>query len=144
MQAPVSSTRPPSTRPAIWPSLLLLLLGTLFFSAIWIMLAVYAGKPCGWMAVLAALDAALMLRVGGMPRGARRAVLAVLATLAMIALVNWGTAATQIGIAMGLNPWDSALKLGMDYAWTLAGLANQAADLVWMGLALVMAAVAAR
>lgn len=134
----------PSTHPAPWPSLLLLLLGTLFFSAAWIMLAVYAGKPCGWMAVLAALDAALMLRLGGMPRGAHRAILAVPATLAMIALANWGTAATQIGIAMGLNPWDSALKLGMGYAWTLAGLANQTADRVWMGLALVVAATAAR
>lgn len=144
MQAPVPSTHSSSPRPATWPSLLLLLLGTAFFSAIWIMLTVYTGKPCGWMAVLAALDAALMLRMGGMPRGAHRAVLAVLATLAMIALVNWGTAATQIGMAMGLNPWESALKLGMDYAWTLAGLANQTADRVWMGLALVIAAIAAR
>jgi hypothetical protein len=32
----------------------------------------------------------------------------------------------------------------MHYAWTLAGLANQTADRVWMGLALVTAAIAAR
>jgi hypothetical protein len=135
---------PLNTRPAYWPSLLLLLLGSLFFAAIWILLAVYTGKPCGWMAVLAALDVALMLRWGGMPRGWVRVLVAVLATAAIAALVNWLTAATQIGFAMGLNPWESALKLGADYAWTLAGLANHTADRVWMGAALVLAGLTAR
>ena len=133
-----------SPRPFPWLALTMLLLGGLCFAVLWIMLAVYLGKPCGWMAALGALDAAVMLRLGGMRRGAARALLAVLATLAIIVLANWGTAATQIGFAMGLNPWDSALKLGMDYAWTLAGLANQMADRVWMAAALVVAAVAAR
>jgi len=133
-----------SHRPVRWLALVMLFLGGLCFTVIWIMLAVYLEKPCGWMAVLGALDAVVMLRLGGMRRGAGRALLAVLATLAIIVLANWGTAATQIGFAMGLNPWDSALKLGMDYAWTLAGLANQTADRVWMAVALVIAAVAAR
>jgi hypothetical protein len=79
-----------------------------------------------------------------MRRGTVRILLAVLATLAIIMLANWGTAATQIGFAMGLNPWDSALKLGMGYAWTLAGLANQMADRIWMAVALALAALAAR
>jgi hypothetical protein len=134
----------PKTRPARWLAPVLLLLGGLCLTLIWIMLAVYSGKACGWMAVLGALDAAVMLRLGGMPRGARRAVLAVLATLAMLGLANWGIAATQIGFAMGLNPWDSALKLGAGYAWTLAGLANQLIDRVWIAVALIVAAVAAR
>ena len=134
----------PNTRPARWLAPVLLLLGGLCFTVIWIMLAVYSGKACGWMAVLGALDAAVMLRLGGMPRGATRALLAVLATGAILALANWGVAATQIGFAMGLNPWDSALKLGADYAWTLAGLANQLTDRVWMVVALIVAAIAAR
>ena len=140
----MQATTPLNTHPTYWPSLLLLLLGSLFFAAIWILLAVYTGKPCGWMAVLAALDVALMLRWGGMPRGSARVLVAVLATAAIAVLVNWLTAATQIGFAMGLNPWDSALKLGADYAWTLAGLANQTADSVWMGAALLLSALAAR
>ena len=49
-----------------------------------------------------------------------------------------------MGMSMGLNPWDSAMKLGMGHAWTLLGLANHAIDLVWMGVALVVAAIAAR
>ena len=140
----MQATTPLNTHPTYWPSLLLLLLGSLFFAAIWILLAVYTGKPCGWMAVLAALDVALMLRWGGMPRGSARVLVAVLATATIAVLVNWLTAATQIGFAMGLNPWDSALKLGADYAWTLAGLANQTADRVWMGAALLLSALAAR
>jgi hypothetical protein len=140
----MQAATPLNTRPAYWPSLLLLLLGSLFFAAIWTMLAVYTGKPCGWMTVLAALDVALMLRWGGMPRGLGRVLVAVLATAAIAVLVNWLTAATQIGFAMGLNPWDSALKLGAGYAWTLAGLANHAADRIWMAVALVFAGFASR
>jgi len=140
----MQATTPLNTRPSYWPSLLLLLLGGLFFAAIWTLLAVYTGKPCGWMAVLAALEVALMLRWGGMPSGGARMLVAVLATAAIIVLVNWLTAATQIGFAMGLNPWDSALKLGADYAWTLAGLANQTADKTGMAAALLLAGLAAR
>lgn len=131
-------------RPTRWLAPAMLLLGGSCFVLIWLLLALYLGRPCGWMAVLGAIDVALMLRFGGMRRGAMRATLAVAATLSIIILVNWSIAATQIGVAMGLNPWDSALKLGPDYAWTLAKLANQMTDRVWMGLALVGAAIAGR
>lgn len=134
----------PLPRAARWLAPALLLLGGTCFALIWILLASYLERPCGWMAMLGAIDVALMLRFGGMQRGAARAALAVVATLSIIVLVNWGVAATQIGIAMGLNPWESALKLGLGYAWTLAGLANQTADLAWMALSLAVAALAAR
>ena len=134
----------PLPRPARWLAPVMLVLGGLCFALIWILLALYLERPCGWMALLAALDAALMLRFGGMPRGAARAAWAVIATLSIMVLVNWGVAATQIGISLGLNPWESALKLGLGYAWTLAGLANQATDLAWMALALPVAAIAGR
>lgn len=134
----------PHTRPTRWLAPVMLLLGSACFALVWMLLSLYLERPCSWMAVLGAIDAALMLRFGGMRRGIGRATWAMIATLSIIALVNWGIAATQIGISMGLNPWESALKLGPDYAWTLAGLANQAIDLMWMGLALVVAAIAAR
>jgi hypothetical protein len=135
------SPSPPSAR---WLAPGMLLLGSVCFVLIWILLSLYLDRPCGWMAVLGALDAALMLRFGGMRGGALRAICAVVATLSIMLLVNWGVAATQIGVAMGLNPWESALKLGLDYAWTLAGLANHRLDLLWMALALPVAALAAR
>ena len=135
-------TAPPSR--ARWLAPVLLLLGSTFFTLIWIMLALYLERPCTWMAVLGAIDATVILRFAGMPAGWARAAWAMLATALMIALANWGIAATQMGMSMGLNPWDSAMKLGLGHAWTLLGLANHTIDLVWMAVALVIAAVAAR
>lgn len=140
----MQQTLPPS-KPARWLAPLMLPLGGIALLALlWILLALYLERPCGWMAVAGALASALMLRLGGMPHGWMRAALAVLGTLLTIVLVNWGIAAAQIGASLGLNPWDSALKMGTDYAWTLAGLANQTADRIWMGLALVVAVIAGR
>ena len=129
---------------ARWLAPCLLLLGSTFFTLIWIMLALYLERPCSWMAVLGAIDAAVILRFAGMPAGWARATWAVVATALMIVLANWGIAAVQMGISMGLNPWDSAMKLGLGHAWTLAGLANHGIDLMWMAMALVVAALAAR
>lgn len=139
MQQPIQAARP-----ARWLAPLLLLFGSTFTVVAWVLVALYLHQSCGWMAVLAALASALMLRLGRMPRSGLRPLTAVLATLTVILLVNWTVAAIQIGMAMGLNPWDSALKLGADYALTLAGLANHTADRLWMALALALAAFTAR
>lgn len=134
----------PPPRPARWIAPALLLLGGACIAMAWILLALYLQRSCGWMAIAAALASALMLRLSGMPREAARPMLAMLATLTIIVLVSWTVTATQIGFALGLNPWDSALKLGADYAWTLAGLANRTSDWIWMAVALAVAALAAR
>lgn len=139
----MQQTIPPS-RPARWLAPAMLFFGGILLALLWMLLALYLGRPCGWMAVASALASALMLRLGGMPRGWPRAASAVLGTLLTIALVNWGIAAAQIGASLGLNPWDSALKLGVNYAWTLSSLANRFSDIVWMALALLAAAIAAR
>ena len=116
------------------------MLGGLSFIFIWILLALYLNGQAGWMALLAAVDVVLMLRFGGMPRSVGRCVLATAATIGMIVLANWGIAATQIGFAMGLTPWESAVKLGLAYAWTLSQLANSPLDLVCMAVAVISAA----
>lgn len=126
-----------------WP-LLLLLAGGAVFAGIWVLLSLYLDRQAGWMAVLAAVDAALLLRIGGMAAGPVRMLMAVAGTLAIIAVANWAIVATQLGFMMGLTPWDSALKLGLHHAWMLASLANGTADLVWMGVAVVVAALLAR
>lgn len=53
-------------------------------------------------------------------------------------------AAGQISRSLGLMPCDSSLRLGPDYAWTLATLANRPADLAWIAAALLFAAIAGR
>ncbi|MCL1634419.1 hypothetical protein M2650_07210 [Luteimonas sp. SX5] len=130
----------PAAKPRAGLAIALLLLGSVGFAALWVLLALYADRLLGWMAVPAAADAALLLRLGGMRRGWRRAVCAIAATAMTVVLANWGIAAGQIGAAMGLLPWESLLKLGLDYAWTLAQLANGGVELAWTAAALAVAA----
>ena len=136
----------PSTRRTA-PSLLAVLLlvaGCLGFAAAWVLVAFARDRQCSWMALLAALDAVFLLRMGRVPPGATRSLLAVAATALTIVLANWGIAAAQLGRAMGLLPWESIGKLGPVYAWTLANLANPPVELLWLAASLVLAALASR
>jgi len=133
-----------TARPSRWLAPALLVVGSCGFAAAWVLLAFARDRQCSWMAVLAAIDAVLLLRLARVPAGPWRAAAAVLATVASIALANWGIAAAQIGRVMGLLPWESLAKLGPSYAWTLATLANQPADLAWLAVALLLAALTAR
>ena len=70
--------------------------------------------------------------------------LAVAATAAMIALACWGLAAARIGGPLGLQPWESMLKMGTGFGWLLVQLGTTTADLAWFAIALVVAAIASR
>jgi len=134
----------PTAQRSRWLALALLAIGSFGFAAAWVLLAFAQNRQCSWMAMLAAIDAAILLRLARMRGGPERAVLAVIATAATIVLANWGIAAAQIGRSMGLLPWESLTKLGPFYAWTLATLANPPVDLLWLAAALVLAAIASR
>ena len=125
-------------------ALVLLAFGTVGASAAWAAIAMLGGSLASWMAPLAALDAAWLLRLGGAPRGWNRAALALLATLATIAMANWSIVAAHLGGVMGLSFLESAQRLGPTLAWTLLRLAYSPADLLWMGLALAVAVLAGR
>lgn len=133
-----------AARRARWLAPALLLLATLGCAAAWILLALATGRQSGWMAAVAAADAVLVLRIARMPRGIARAALAVAATMATVALANWGIAAGEVGRALGMLPWDASVRLGPHYAWTLALLANGAAERAWLVAALMIAAVGSR
>ena len=45
-----------------WPGALLALVGSVGVAAAWVAVAVLGTSQCGWMAVIAALDAAWLLR----------------------------------------------------------------------------------
>ena len=96
-------------------------------------------RVLAWLALLAAADMVLLLAIGRWPAGPSRALLAVAATGATIVAANFGIAAGQVGQALGLLPWQSALKMGSHYAWTLASLAGTPLDLAAYGTALVVA-----
>ena len=138
---PMPPNFPPRTS---LPAFALLLLGCLGIAAAWVLLALAIDRQAAWMAVVAALDAVLMLRLGRMRAGWPRAASAVLGTALAIALANWAIVSGQMGKPMGLLPWESMFRLGPDFIWTLTLLANDHVDFAWWGAALVVAAVAAR
>ena len=133
-----------SSRMSIPLSWVLLVVGTCGFAAVWITLSMFNNTQNSWMAVLGALDVAWMLRLGYWPRGPGRVVAALVATAVMVALANWGIIASHLGSMLGLTPWESAGKLGLHHAWTLAGLATTPVDLVWLGTGLVLAGIAGK
>ncbi|WP_066097715.1 hypothetical protein [Xanthomonas massiliensis] len=138
------SASPVTARPRHWLWPLLLLLGAATVTVAWTMVALASGRQAGWMAVVAALEAAFMLRLGGWRGGPGRIVLALLATAAVVLAANWCIASAYVGGAMGLSPWASLSRMGPAYAWTLSVLANSGVDLAWMAIAAVAAVMAAR
>ena len=134
---------PPAPSPAsapqhwLWPPLLLL--GSVTLVVAWLLVALATGSQAGWMAVAAAAEAAWMLRLGSLPSSKARIALAMLATVLIALAANWGIAATHIGGSMGLAPWESALRMGPHLAWTLIGLANGTAEILWLLAGLAVA-----
>lgn len=141
LTTPERSMSPPAP-PArtTWFSWLLLLLGAAGFTAVWVLASLYSGRQLGWMALLGALDIALMLRLGGWRAGRGRMLAAMIATVAVVAVANWGITATQLGAMLGLGPVDSALRLGWHHAWILIQLVNTAMDAVWIALGVLLSA----
>lgn len=134
--APVPSSAS-RTQHWLWPPLLLL--GSLTVAIAWLLAALATGTPAGWMAVVAALEAAWMLRLGSLPGGRLRVVVALLATVLIALAANWGIAAAWIGGPMGLTPWESMLRLGPHLAWTLIGLGNGVGEMLWLLAGLLVA-----
>ncbi len=133
-----------NTRSALVLPVALLLLGTFGFAALWVLLSVSTHQQHSWMAVVGALDIAWMLRLGRWPRGALRIVIGLAATALIVLLANWWIIATHLSGSLGLSPWDAAVRLGWNHAWTLTQLANGTPDIAWVMTALVAAALASR
>lgn len=125
----------------LW-ALALLILGCAGMAAIWTLVAVSVNRQCGWMALLAALDAVVLVRLARIAGGWRRAGAALLCTLGSIALANWWIAGAQIGGMVGMLPWESIPRIGPRFVWTLAGLANDGIDVACYLAALVLAVLA--
>jgi len=122
----------------------LLLLASLGVAAAWVLVAMALDSQASWMALVAAADAALVVRLARLRPGAVRALCGVLATLLAILAANWGIVAAWLGRNLGLLPWESMLKLGPEFGWLLMRLGNGGADLAWLAAALLAAAFASR
>ena len=125
-----------------WFALPLLALGMLGFVSAWVLAALFFERQCAWLAPLAAVDMVLLLAISRWPAGAGRAALAFVATAVAIGLANFGIAAGEVGQGFGLRPWESALMLGPDHAWTLLQMANSRLDLAFYAAGLLVALAA--
>lgn len=134
---PSSAARTPQGR--IFTPAMFAVLGILGMAAVWTLVALIVDRQCAWMAVLAAADLALLLRIGRAAPGLPRAFANLVATIATIAIANWCIAAAQMGGPMGLPVTESLQRIGPDLARTLLLLANQPMDLAWYAIAVVVA-----
>jgi hypothetical protein len=145
-QPPASSPRKQGSTPKAFPwfALVLLVLGSTGVAAAWVAAAMVSETQCAWMAVVAALDAAWLLRLAGAPRGGARMAAGVLATAAAIVFAHWGIVSAHLAGMMGLGFVETMVRLGPSLAWTLSLLANSTTDLLLLGAGLVVAAIASR
>lgn len=114
--------------------------GILGISAVWLALAVLSDSACSWLALVAAADMAMMLRLTQAPPGWSRRLLAAIATVVAVAVSQWLIVATYLGQALGLTPLDSARRLGPVLAWAMTVLNLRASDWVLLVISLPLAA----
>lgn len=127
----------PATRPALtWLLLPLVVAG---FAALWALAALYSGRQCSFMAVVGAVDVLWVLGLSPRLRVATRALIATLSTVLLALLANWSIIGIHLGAPLGNGPVESMGKLGFHHAWTMAGLANDWRDGVWVVVALAVA-----
>src|SRR5689334_17744446 len=79
-----------------WAGAALALIGSTGVAAAWVAAAMLTNMQCGWMAVVAALDAAWLLRLGRAPRGLVRMAIGVVATLLAVGLAQWGIVSAHL------------------------------------------------
>lgn len=136
--SPHASAAVPAPRRVVAP-LVFVLLGIFGMAAVWTMTALIVDRQCAWMAVIAAADLALLLRIGRAAPGVPRAIGNVIATALTIVVANWCIAAAQMGGPMGLPMTESLQRIGPDFAQTLLLIANQPIDWAWYAIAGVLA-----
>ncbi|GAB1597125.1 hypothetical protein [Lysobacter claricitrinus] len=128
----------PPTR-SVWLPWLLLPLVVFGFAALWVLASLYSGRQCSFMAVVGAIDVLWVLGLAPSLRPGLRAVAATLSTVALIAIANWAIIAINVGVPLGSGTIEALGKLGVHHAQTLAGIANDWRDAVWVVIALAIA-----
>lgn len=137
----VDSPAPARVGPGTW--LLVLISSTvavLGLAAVWTGVSLHFRSPSAWMLVVVSLDAALLLRLAGLPSGRLRLGLVLLLSLLTITASAVLVSASQIGMGMGmpahyalpaLSPGLIALYLQAQLGWSDALWLLPAAWLGW-------------
>ncbi len=138
----MTSDRPQRQRASLRSTLFLLVAAAVAIAgvaAIWTGAALITRGNAGWMALVAALDAALLVRLAGYPRGSDRAVAATLITGATAVAAGFLLATARIGLAMGLRPADAVGRMSLDLAWLYVSSNAGLIELGWLLGALLLA-----
>lgn len=105
-------------------------------AAVWSGVSLMLRASCGWMAVVTALDAALLLRLANWPPGRGRAAWTLVITLGTVLVAWYLIAAAQIGLPMGVRPAEAIWKISPGLAWLYAQSNADWGDLAWLLAAL--------
>ena len=114
------------------------LAGAAGICAAWVAVAALSGSSGSWIAILTALDIALMLRLTHAPAGPLRNAIALFATLGTVAASSH-CAAARVGALVGLEPLASASRLGPALGWQVVQLSLDRVDWVLLIAALPLA-----
>ena len=98
--------------------------------AVWVALGALNRSSSSWMALVAAVDIALLLRLTHAPPGRARTLLAALATLVAVLAAQWLLAALRVGAWVGMDPLASATRLGPALGWQVVKLGLDRVDWV--------------
>ncbi len=113
-------------------------------SAVWAGAAALSGGNAAWMAVVAALDSALLLRLAGHPPGRRRAALGLLITAITVACSAVLVATAKIGMVMGMKPMAALGRISAEMVPLWLGAQVGWLDALWVGAGLLIAWFSAR
>jgi hypothetical protein len=109
--------------------------------AVWVAVGALTRSSGSWMALVAAVDIALLLRLTHAPPGQARTVLAFAATLLAVAAAQWLLAALRVGAWLGMEPLASAMRLGPALGWQVVKLGLDRVDWVLLLASLPLAAI---
>jgi hypothetical protein len=130
-------TRSKSVSP--WLVALACIVAVFGVAALWAGASLVLRSQVGWFAVVAALDAILILRLAGWPEGRQRVGLALAVTLATILIANAMIATAQIGNAMGLRLAEALPRMSVELAALHARSNTGAIELVFYLVAIAVA-----
>ena len=126
--------------PAAIPLALVACLVAIFgVAAVWAGASVLLRGHHAWFAIVAALDAALLLSLANWPRSRARGAVAAGVTLLTILVAQYFIATAQIGVAMGLRPYESLPLMSADLALLYARNNTSAFEWTCYAIALVVA-----
>lgn len=126
----------PTTRP-ITPStwfwvVLSSTVAVLGLAAVWAGVSVHFRSPCSWMLVVVAVDAALLLRLAGLPAGRVRLLLTAVVTVLTVIAAALLVSAAQIGLGMGLPPNEALPALSPGLVWLYLQAQLGWLDALWL------------